>query len=165
LKLNLPFGKDNPVWSFQAEVTLRHVLLPLFHLVTRFLTEIDWQHFAVASAMAKTILELLDEHTYIDRLPFPPRFPVGLKAATAIHSVRTCMATAALLRYRDDLASVVRWIGGPHVAAHRDVTESLAFLAGKNDQVTHNHLVCIGRPESHCLTTPKSTWLMAITRR
>jgi hypothetical protein len=33
------------------------------------------------------------------------------------------------------------------VAVHRDVTESLAFLAGKIDQVTYDNLVCIGRPE------------------
>jgi hypothetical protein len=100
------------------------MLLPLFQ--SRFLTETDWQHFAVASDMAKTTSELLDEHTSIDDF-HPP-----------------------LLRYEDDLAFVVRWIGGPHVAVHSDVTESLAFLAWKIDRAK---LIF------------RSSWLIAITRR
>jgi hypothetical protein len=69
------------------------------NLVTRFLIKTNWQNFVVVSDMTKTMLELLDEHSYIDRLPSPQSFPVGLESShTDIRSVRTCMATAALLR-------------------------------------------------------------------
>jgi hypothetical protein len=58
------------------------MLLPLFQ--SRLWTETNLQQFAVASDMAKTMSEVLDEHTYIDDFRPPP------------------------MCYRDDLASVVR---------------------------------------------------------
>jgi hypothetical protein len=130
------------VQCFKAETCLRHVLLPLYH--SAFLTEAEWKQFAAASDMAKMMLELLDEHASIDFRPLQG-FQSDWADATAIDDDRARMATAALLHYQGDMASVVRWIGGPHVGAHRDVTASLAFLAGKIDQVTYDHLERIWR--------------------
>jgi hypothetical protein len=142
LKLNQPFGKDNLVQCFKAETCFRHVLLPVYH--SGFLTGQDWTQLATASPMAKTLLDLLAEHDSIDFRPIQG-FQADWKTATTIDGNRTRMATAALLHYQGDMASVVRWIGGPHVAAHRDVTASLAFLEGKIEPVTHNHLARLWR--------------------
>jgi hypothetical protein len=64
----------------------------------------------------------------------------------------TRTATATLLHTKGDLAS----IGGPHVVLQHDVTESLAFRAGKIDQVTYgyDHLARIGQTgvPSSCIT-------------
>ena len=38
------------------------------------------------------------------------------------------MTTAYLLHFDDDVATMVRWIGGPHVDAHLTITAILAML-------------------------------------
>jgi hypothetical protein len=142
LKLNQQFGKDNNLQCFKSEACLSHVLLPLYS--SKMMTENEWKRFSGISKMAKTVLELLEEHASIDFRPIQG-FQRDWREATAIDDDRTRMATAALLHYQGDMASVVRWIGGPHVAAHRDVDATLAFLAGKIDQVTYDHLERIWR--------------------
>jgi hypothetical protein len=97
------------------------------------MTEVEWKKFADLYDMAKTMLELLEEYASIDFRPLQG-FPPDWKEATSIDDDRTSMDTAALLYYQGDLASVFRWIGGPHVAAQRDVSASLRFLKGKITQ-------------------------------
>jgi hypothetical protein len=142
LKLSQPFGKDNNLQCFKSEACLSHVLLPLYR--SGLLAAPDWNLFASVSDMAKMMLELLAEHATIDFRPIQG-FQADWKDATAIDDDRTRMATAALLHYQGDMASVVRWIGGPHVAAHRDVDASLTFLRGKITLVTYDHLERIWR--------------------
>jgi hypothetical protein len=144
LKLDQPFGKENLSQCFKSEACWNHVLLPMYY--SGVLTEKEWKKFANVSKtnMVRTLLELLDEHKSIDFRPLQG-FQSDWDTATAIDGDRTRMATAALLHYEGDMASVVRWIGGPHVAAHRDVTASLAFLDGKIEPVTHDHLARIWR--------------------
>jgi hypothetical protein len=44
------------------------------------------------------------------------------------------MATAALLHFNGSVADMVQWVGGPHVAQHRDVSKILKKLtAATND--------------------------------
>ena len=50
------------------------------------------------------------------------------------------MATMALMHFDGDMADMVRWVGGPHVGAHRDVDDVLALLRGKVDDATVGHL-------------------------
>jgi hypothetical protein len=50
------------------------------------------------------------------------------------------MATAALLHFNGSVADMVRWVGGPHVGAHRDHHVTLRKLeeAGVDESVISN---------------------------
>ena len=126
--LDQPFGKDlqhSP--SFLSEACLRHVLLPLHH--SCFLTAADWTILEQATVYAALLSQLLREYGNVDFRPLQG-FPVGWQDETEINRDRLRMTTAALLHWDGDLATVVRWIGGPHVGAHRDPHATLAFIRG-----------------------------------
>ena len=129
VKLNQPFGKDNLVQCFSSEACLRHVLLPLYK--SAFLSrEPDWSAFAAASPVVTTFLAVVDDHAMVDFRPLQG-FYSNWDAATAIEHDRVRMATAALLHFDGDVADLVRWIGGTHAGAHRDIGSTLAYLRGK----------------------------------
>jgi hypothetical protein len=55
-------------------------------------------------------------------------FSLGWESEIVVNNERVAMATAALLHFNGSLADLVRWIGGPHVAAHRDHPSILGTL-------------------------------------
>ena len=155
VKLNQPFGKDNLVQCFQSEACLRHVLLPLYK--SGFLARTpDWTVFAAASASVQTFLTIWDEHRRVDFRPLQG-FHRDWDAATSIDADRVRMATAALLHFDGDIADVVRWIGGTHVGAHRDVSASLAFLRARIDSALCDTLERIWRRGSPSFCNASAT--------
>ena len=136
--LNQKFGKDNLNQCFRAETCLHHVLLPLFH--SGFLEpDTDWKAFASACFYVEIMLALLDEYAAVDFRPLQG-YPLGWESETQINVDHIRMATAAALHYDGDLATVVQFIGGPHVAAHRDIDKMMANLTGKIKDSTYSNL-------------------------
>lgn len=143
--LNQPFGKENIVQSFVAEASLRHILLPLWK--SGFLTETEeeweepghigtaWKYLAQALPEAAQFITLVKEHLDIDVNPLRG-YQKNWATEVELNQDRVRMTTAALLILDGDAAALTRWIGGPHVGAHRDVPKILKYLTGKVDAVT-----------------------------
>ena len=126
--LDQPFGKDtHSSPAFLAQACFRHVLLPLFR--SSFLTTVDWGVLSEASVYAFLLLSLLRDYDHLDFRPLRG-YPKGWRDETVLNQDRLRMTTAALLFYDGDLASVVRYIGGPHVGAHRNSQAILAAIKG-----------------------------------
>ena len=117
-KMDQPFGKDNLTQCFYAEPTLRHVLLPLWK--SGYLGDLSsWRHFARAFPPCSSFLDLVLDYGEVD-FDDLRGYPDGWDAETAVNTDRVRMTTAALLHFDGSAADLVRWVGGPHVAAHRD---------------------------------------------
>jgi len=99
---------------------------------------------AVAYSPARDLLQLEREYKDVDFLPLRG-FPSDWDSETEINEDRVRMSTAALLHFEGDAAALVRWQGGPHTAAHRDVDHILATLAPMVDPVTLSDLARIYR--------------------
>ena len=130
ITLNQPFGKDNINQSFTADCRLRHVLLPLFK--SNFLEGADISQLAIAYRPAFVLRRLLREHANVDFSSLPG-YPLGWESETDINEQRVRMITAAFLHFDGCAATVVRFIGGPHVAAHRNTAAILAALTPSVD--------------------------------
>ena len=118
-KLEQPFGKDNLRQCFRAEASLRHVLLPLWK--SGFLSGDAWSWAAFGSAYypVRLLHDLLQQYGDVDFSSLRG-FPSGWANEQEINTTRAAMVSAALMHYNGSAADLVRWIGGPHVAAHRD---------------------------------------------
>lgn len=128
LIIETPFGKPSLNHSFTQQASLRLVLLPLFH--SEFLGAADYIRLATATPHAKQCLKLLFEYGHID--PTPIRgFSSDWQSETTMDQYRIDCTTALLLHYDGDLAAAIRFIGGVHTGAHRDVPATLAYLEDK----------------------------------
>ena len=132
-KLDQPFGKDNLNQCFYAEPRLRHVLLPLWKSGFLYSCDFDWANLSRAYPPCAVLLALLAEFGDVDFNPLKG-FPLNWESENKVNLDRVSMATAALLFFNGCVADTVRWIGGPHVAAHR------------NHPVTLRHLRTAGLP-------------------
>jgi hypothetical protein len=126
-RLDQPFGKDNLSQRFYSTPGLRHVLLPLWKSGFLYDDSESWSAFCSAYFPASILRDLL-----LDYGDTPFRgirgYPPGWESETAVNEERVAMATAALLHFNGSVADLVRWIGGPHVGAHRDHLAILASL-------------------------------------
>ena len=138
VKLDQKFGKDCIAQSFKSEACLRHVLIPLYKSGFLLLDK-EWETFGEAFHMVKIFLNIWNEHTRINFADVQG-FQKDWDATTDIDPKRVRMATSALLHFDGDIADTVRWIGGPHVGAHRDIEKTLRHLCGKVDVLTYNTL-------------------------
>ena len=121
--LDSPFGKESLDRCFTSEACMRHVLLPLWK--GGWLEADDWSALAGASFEARTLLDLMKAYGDLDFNALRG-YPEGALEETVINMDRVRMSTAALLFFDGNMASLVRWMGGPHVAAHRDTEQILA---------------------------------------
>ncbi len=117
--LNCPFGKDNLNQTATSDAALRHCLLPLWKGGYLHDCPDDWANLASAYPPARQMLDMLDEYGDVDFNALRG-FPVGALEEVLLSDDRKRMATAALLHFDGDLATLVRWIGGPHIGEHRD---------------------------------------------
>jgi hypothetical protein len=105
------------------------VLLPLYK--SAYLArEPDWSTFASASLVVSTFLAVVDEHAMVDFRPLRG-FNHDWDSATVIDLDRVRMTTAALIHFDGDVANLVRWFGGAHVGAQRNIRATLSYLRGK----------------------------------
>jgi hypothetical protein len=124
-RLNQPFGKEKINCCFYLVPSFRHILLPLWK--SRYLTTDEWSPLANEIPIVGTLTQLLLQYGDTDFRPLQ-RYNPHWKAQESIDQHRVAMNTAALLAFDGDAASTVRFIGGPHVAAHRDTDAILANL-------------------------------------
>ena len=126
-KLDQPFGKDNLTQCFRSEASLRHVLLPLWKSGFLYQDTNSWQAFSQAYYPVALLHSLLEEYGDVDFSSLQG-FPAGWEAETEVNRDRAAMVSAALLHFNGSAADLVRWIGGPHVGAHRDHSTILNSL-------------------------------------
>lgn len=139
-KLNQPFGKDNLVQCFYAEPRLRHVLLPLWKSGFLFEDTKAWSALQAAYPIVATFHDLLRDLGDVDFRSLRG-YPPNWESETSVNTSRVDMVSAALLHFDGSAADLVRWIGGPHVAQHRDHTTILQRLrASKIPQAVYNHV-------------------------
>lgn len=136
--LNNYNGKSLPIRSFYSPPAGRHMLI----LVKRFgyLDDLDvlaenppgttWQYLAQDVPLIAKLLDLIAEYGDVDFNPLRG-YPPDWEAETDLNIARTRMTSAALLYFEGDWERCVRWIGGPHVAEHRDVDRIVRFCRGK----------------------------------
>lgn len=126
LQLKQAFGKDSSIHhSFYAEKCFRHILLPLFK--SAFLSCRATKMLEKASRRARQLQQLRKKYRTVNFLPLQG-FQPDWEETTTIRDDWKDMTTACLLHFNGDVASMVRWIGGPHVNAHLDVTQVLSTL-------------------------------------
>jgi hypothetical protein len=118
-RLEQPFGKDNLSQYFYSTPGLRHVLLPLWKSGFLHGDNDSWGVLCDTYYPASVLRDLLKDY---QDTPFHGirGFPAGWESETVVNDDRVAMATAALLHFNGSVADLVRWIGGPHVGAHRD---------------------------------------------
>lgn len=85
----------------------------------------DWSTFAGVFFEARIPLDLVADYGNLDFNALRG-YHKGALDETEINMERVRMSTAALLFFDGNMASLVRWMGGPHVAAHRNTEQILA---------------------------------------
>jgi hypothetical protein len=135
------FGKPNHDQLFSSDVCLRHVIP--FVMDSGFLTSSgknnDESKLEAAYEPAKVYKILRRDHQNVDFRPL--RNPVlNWNDEVEINEDRVRMITACFIHYKFHTPSVVRFIGGVHVGAHRDTAAILKELKGKINDQTHRDL-------------------------
>ena len=141
-RLDQPFGKDTPRVCFHLVASLRLILLPLWK--SGFLETSDWTILGTASPEAKLLLDVLADYGDVDANSLPSYAP-DWESRTDVDQERVRLLSAAFLVMDGDMAALTRWIGGPHVGAHRNVPAILEFLDGIVDASTLSDLARIYR--------------------
>ena len=139
--VNQKFGKPSLTQCFKSEATFRHVLPILFRLGFLDADDAPTRSTLVqASPACATLYDLYDDLKDVDfnSLREPRRMDTPPDDEIDLHRVR--QSTAALLYFDGNAATFVRWLGGLHVGAFRDVPAVLAFLDNKIDPSTHAEL-------------------------
>ena len=118
-RLEQPFGKDNLKQTFVSSAAFRHVLIPLWK--SGFMADWvdDWDNLCEACVPARLLVALLRDYGDTEFHGIRGYNPDWAKE-TAVNQDRVAMATAALIHFDGNVADLVRWTGGPHVAAHLD---------------------------------------------
>jgi hypothetical protein len=125
LKLNTPFGKENLNQCFMLEPSLFHTLLPVYH--SGFLSVPIRRTLFHTCSTSRTFCQLMNKYT---NLNFRPLCDSITTWSPQVKSDRSDMITAALLHYNSNVATLVRFIGGVHVSAHRDIPSTINQLRG-----------------------------------
>ena len=122
LHLENPFGKDNLSQCFYSRPIFRTVFIIMAK--SGFLSN---SSKCLGAAYPRTVQFLLRRYGSID---FSPLRQPNYTWATETDFVpsRIAMTTAALLYYDGDVASLVRYVGGPHTYADLDVDKILDRL-------------------------------------
>lgn len=126
---------SNIIQSFYSPPQARHMLLLV--LKYGYLDDLDaldgqdtWAWMAQHVPDVQDFRDLVQEFGSIDFNPLQG-YPVAWDHETDINMNRANMTTAAILYFEGDMERVVNFVGGPHVAAHRNVPLIIAFLRGK----------------------------------
>ena len=125
VQLDQAFGKDSLDQSFYSQKSLCHVLLPL--LKSGYLSCRSTKALEKASFRARQLQQLRKKYSPIDFRPLQG-YQHDWEATTSIRPDWKAMTSACVLHYNGDIATVVRFIGGPHVNQHINTTEVLTKL-------------------------------------
>ena len=81
-----------------------------------------------ACCRVRQLQQLRKKHQHVNFLPLQGFQADWESTTTTIREDWKAMTTACLLHFDGDVATMVRWIGGPHVNAHLNVAAILATL-------------------------------------
>jgi hypothetical protein len=154
IQLDQPFGKDNKKQSFMGAVSFRHVFVHLF--ASDFLSEKDVCLLCSTCSQANQLHNLIKRHENVDFRPLQGFNPTW-ETDDSLSKDRRTMMTACFLHFKLETPTIIRWLGGPHVAAHRNVNEIIKTLQGSVDQTTLAHLERLFRVGSPELCNGSST--------
>lgn len=131
---NQQYGKPSLSCCFKSTATLRHVLAPIFRLGYLDIDDTSTRNTIIAvDPDCSGFFHIYDDHKDVDfnSLRVPRRMDVPPSDTIDLDRVR--QTTAALMYFEGDAAAFVRWIGGLHVGAYRNLPAVLDFLRGKID--------------------------------
>jgi hypothetical protein len=115
--LAIPFGKDSLSHTFSSAVEFRHVLVFVFK--SGFLIVRTKRAFLRVSPFACRLVRLIARYGTIDFTPLRQGISTNLPTPELIAPTQS-LVTACFLHFNFDTPSV-GYIGGQHIAAHRDV--------------------------------------------
>ncbi|KAG7368827.1 hypothetical protein IV203_031570 [Nitzschia inconspicua] len=137
--INCTYGKPTLSISFCSEYVFRHVIPHLF--ASAFLDTTSTTALRDACPLYRLYEELVQEFSPFDTsLARGYRPYVGFRDETEINQSRVRHVSAALIQCGMNISRLVRWIGGPHLATHRDVPRILSTLQRSVDPDTLNDL-------------------------
>ncbi|KAI2494795.1 hypothetical protein MHU86_19746 [Fragilaria crotonensis] len=125
IQLNQPFGKDSLHQSFYAAKSFCHILLPL--LKSGFLSCRATKVLEKASYRVRQLQQLRKKYVPLDFRSLQG-YQTDWENTATIREDWKAMTSACALHYNGDMATVVRFIGGPHVNQHIDIKKVLAKL-------------------------------------
>ena len=125
IQLNQPFGKGNMFQSFLSEKCFRHILLPV--LKSGYMSRNSIKRLERASFRARQLGMLLKRYAHVDFRPLQG-FQRDWEEVSTIREDWKAMTSACLLHFNGDVATVVRWVGGPHTAAQINPEETMEKL-------------------------------------
>ena len=131
-----PFGKDlqdSIRHLFYSEKCLRHVLLPL--LTSGFLTCRATKSFERASRQVQQLQIVRKKYKNVNFLPLQG-FQPDWEATTTILSDdwKAMTSLACLLHFDGDVATMVRWISGPHKRGRSCPATRLSFGVDRKNE-------------------------------
>jgi hypothetical protein len=133
IALDQPFGKDSLSQSFYSEVNFRHTIPYLYNL--GWLSKRDRSALEAALPVAKRYAILWKQHRDVDFRP-ARGFWDNWQDNTVLDGERKKMITACFIHFLCDTPTVVRYLGGAYVSAHRDTEAILSKLQPIIDPVT-----------------------------
>jgi hypothetical protein len=138
LQLEQPFGKDNLNQCFYLQ-KCGHQALHLLY-ISGFMTNSIKKRLERAFPPARRYRQLARLYQNVDFRSMQG-FQSDWEKQTELLVPQQEMTTACLLHFNLSLPAMVRWIGGPHVGAHRDNTATLARLKETCDDANYTKLV------------------------
>jgi hypothetical protein len=159
IAMEQPFGKDSCLQSFFSEVTFRHTIPYLYNF--GWLSKRDRKALEAACHLAKRYAILWKKHCRVDFRPARGYWSNWTDTKT-LDGERKSMITACFLHYLCDTPTVIRYLGGAYVSAHRDTEKILSFLQPIVDNTTFAELARLyrsGAPKScNALATDENFW-------
>ena len=122
LRLDESFGKEKITHSFSTDCMFRHVVI--FLLKSGFLSSTCQSILQNTSIYVSTMSFLLRRYGRVNFMPLRG-YQQSWHQRKDLMNERRAMTTACLLHYNLDIPTVVRFLGGPHVASLRDVPHIL----------------------------------------
>jgi hypothetical protein len=117
LQLDQPFGKDNLKQCYYLQKTGKQALLHIYK--SGYMTNSVKKKLECAFPPARQLNQLLRRYRDVDFSSLKG-FQNNWQTLTELPLAQRDMATACLIHYNFSLPALVRWIGGPHTAEHRD---------------------------------------------
>jgi hypothetical protein len=138
LQLSQKFGKDNLKQCFYLQKSGTQALHLLYS--SGYLSNYTKNKLERAFAPARQYRRLVKLYQNVDFSSLQG-FQKDWEKQTELSLVQRDLTTACLIYFNLSLPAMVRWIGGPHVAAHRDNDAIFARLKETCDEQNLNDLV------------------------
>ena len=125
--LEQDYGKNSLRQCFTSEASFRHVLLPV--LKGSYLDDSDRASLFQVSRRIERLWFLIVEFGHWDIEPYRGFATYAdWENETDLNEFRINLLTAAMIQFTGNVAEVIRWWGGPHTGAQRDIDAIIRLL-------------------------------------